>query len=238
MKNPAVKAPVCILAALSVTYVLGFGLNIALSVCMGAAWPDLLASPTGLPVAQLLYNVLGKKGGVAFMALAAAICNFTGASCLQAQARTAFALSRGCSIARALMVDEMLPFSRYLHRVWSRTQTPVIAVWVNVLFCACLGLIDLASFTAITAIFNVSLLSRVLNSGNCDLCRLGLLYSHLLQGICIPRYLIVDSLARAIHTRANLFWKSVMVYKYFGLCLDGFRECNFPISYRTTCHSP
>ena len=35
MKNPAIKAPVGILAALGVTYVLGFGLNIALSVNMG-----------------------------------------------------------------------------------------------------------------------------------------------------------------------------------------------------------
>src|SRR5208282_4949014 len=51
----------------------------------------------------------------------------------------------------------MLPFSKYMHRIWSRTKTPIIAVWVNVLFCACLGLIDLASFTAITAIFNVTL---------------------------------------------------------------------------------
>jgi amino acid transporter len=95
MKNPAIKAPVGILTALGVTYVLGFGLNIALAVCMGPSWPDLLATPTGLPAAQLFYNVLGKNGGIAFVSLSAAICNFTAASCLQAQARTLFALSRG-----------------------------------------------------------------------------------------------------------------------------------------------
>ena len=60
MRNPAIKAPVSILAALGTTYVLGFVLNIALSITMGTAWPDLLASPTGLPVAQIMYNVLGK----------------------------------------------------------------------------------------------------------------------------------------------------------------------------------
>lgn len=95
MKNPAIKAPVAILSALGVTYVLGFVLNIALAIGMGPFWPDLLTTPTGLPMAQMLYNVLGKQGGVAFVALAAAICNFTGASCLQAQARTCFALARG-----------------------------------------------------------------------------------------------------------------------------------------------
>jgi amino acid transporter len=95
MKNPAIKAPISILTALGTTYVLGFCLNIALSITMGSQWPDLLASPTGLPVAQIMYNVLGRRGGVAFIVLSAAICNFTGASCLQAQARTCFALSRG-----------------------------------------------------------------------------------------------------------------------------------------------
>jgi len=95
MSNPAVKAPVGILSALGTTYILGIVLNIVLAITMGSQWPALLTTPTGLPMAQLLYNVLGKQAGIAFLALAAAICNFTGASCLQAQARTAFALSRG-----------------------------------------------------------------------------------------------------------------------------------------------
>ena len=97
MRNPAVKAPVSILTALGVTYILGIGLNIALAFAAGPNWADTLLTPTGLPVAQILYNALGKTGGVAFMSLAAAICNFTAASCLQAQARTLFALSRGYS---------------------------------------------------------------------------------------------------------------------------------------------
>lgn len=95
MKNPALKAPVGILTGLGVTYVLGLGLNIAWAVNSGPNWPDLLSTPTGLPAAQMFYNVLGKHGGVAFTILAALICNFTGASCLQAQARTCFALCRG-----------------------------------------------------------------------------------------------------------------------------------------------
>jgi hypothetical protein len=76
----------------------------------------------------------------------------------------------------------MLPFSKYMHRIWSVTQTPVIAVWVNVFFCACLGLIDLGSYTAIAAIFNVFRRFILLMLGYCDLCRLGLLYPNLLQG--------------------------------------------------------
>ena len=94
IKNPAVKAPVAIISALGTTYVLGWILNIVLCLCMGA-WPDLLLSPTGLPAAQIFYNVLGKKGGITFMVLSTVICNFTGATAIQAQARTLFALARG-----------------------------------------------------------------------------------------------------------------------------------------------
>ena len=94
IKNPAIKAPVAIISALGTTYVLGWILNIVLCLCMGAG-SDLLTSPTGLPAAQIFYNVLGKNGGIIFMALSAVICNFTGATAIQAQARTLFALARG-----------------------------------------------------------------------------------------------------------------------------------------------
>ena len=94
IKNPAVKAPVAIVSALGTTYILGWFLNLVFVISIGS-WPDLLTTPTGLPAAQLFYNALGKKGGIAFMALSAVICNFTGATAIQAQARTLFALARG-----------------------------------------------------------------------------------------------------------------------------------------------
>jgi len=94
IKNPAIKAPIAISSALGTTYVLGWFLNIVFCITMGP-WQDLLVSPTGLAAAQLFYNVLGKNGGIAFMVLATIICNFTGATAIQAQARTLFALARG-----------------------------------------------------------------------------------------------------------------------------------------------
>jgi amino acid transporter len=97
IRNPAIKAPVAIISALGTTYVLGWILNIVFAICMGNAWEDLLSTPTGLPAAQIFYNVLGKKGGIVFMVFSTVICNFTGATALQAQARTLFALARGMS---------------------------------------------------------------------------------------------------------------------------------------------
>jgi amino acid transporter len=53
------------------------------------------------------------------------------------------------------MVDEMVPFSKYIHKIHPYTGTPMVSLWVNIFFCALLGLIDLASYTALSAIFNV-----------------------------------------------------------------------------------
>ena len=74
----------------------------------------------------------------------------------------------------------MVPFSKYIHKISPRTHTPIISVWVNVVFCALLGLIDLASYTAISAIFNVCLFPSMLISDLCYLSRLELLYPYYL----------------------------------------------------------
>ncbi len=76
----------------------------------------------------------------------------------------------------------MLPFSKYMHKISPRTQTPIISVWINVFFCACLGLIDLASYTAIAAIFNVCKPPFSLTIDLCYRSRLELLHSNSLQG--------------------------------------------------------
>jgi amino acid transporter len=105
IKNPAIKAPIAIISALGATYVLGWILNIVLCLCMGTG-SDLLTSPTGLPAAQIFYNVLGKNGGIIFMVLSAVICNFSVATGVQSQARTLFALARGtCLINLGIEVN-------------------------------------------------------------------------------------------------------------------------------------
>jgi len=95
IKDPAIKAPIAIASALGTTYILGWFLNIVFCITAGPGWIELLSTPLGLPAAQLFYNVLGKNGGITFMVLATVICNFTGATAIQAQARTLFALARG-----------------------------------------------------------------------------------------------------------------------------------------------
>jgi amino acid permease (GABA permease) len=144
IQNAAVRAPQAIASALFLSYSLGFLFNIVLAFTMGDV-ADLLSSPTAQPFAQIFYNVLGAPGGILFTLFAFIILNFCGISALQASARTIFAFSR----------DELLPFSKIWIRINSYTQTPLIAVWLNVILAVGISLIGLGSYTAIAAIFNV-----------------------------------------------------------------------------------
>lgn len=89
---------------------------------------------------------MGKTGGIIFTVFAFIILNFTGITALQANARTIWAYSR----------DEMLPGSRFWYKMSKYTGTPIIAVWLNVVFCIAINLVGLGSYTAIEAIFAVT----------------------------------------------------------------------------------
>ena len=145
IKNPSIKAPVAIIAALSTTYVLGWILNLAFVLAMGTDPRSLIDSPTGLPAAQIFYNALGQTGGVAFLALAIIVGNFVVVTALQAQSRTLYALAR----------DEMMPLSHIWRRINPYTGTPIWSVLINGFICILIGLLGFASNLAVQAIFSV-----------------------------------------------------------------------------------
>ena len=64
---------------------------------------------------------------------------------MQAGSRTVWAFSR----------DQMLPLSRVWYKIWRKTDTPVIAVWLYALCCVLVNLIGLGSYIAISAVFEI-----------------------------------------------------------------------------------
>lgn len=64
---------------------------------------------------------------------------------MQAGSRTVWAFSR----------DQMLPLSRVWYKIWHRTNTPVIAVWIYALCCVLINLIGLGSYITIAAVFEI-----------------------------------------------------------------------------------
>ncbi|KAM0273544.1 hypothetical protein ACHAQH_008270 [Verticillium albo-atrum] len=143
-KNPSRVIPTAITSAAAFTYVVGFLYNIVLVFTMGDP-TALAATPTGMPVAQIFYNVFGPGPAVLFTSLAFLVMNFVCIPSIHAGSRTIWAFSR----------DQMLPLSRVWFRMSKHTDTPVPAVWLYVALCASINLFGLGSPVLIAAIFNV-----------------------------------------------------------------------------------
>jgi amino acid transporter len=149
-KNPSHIVPRAITWALGFTYVAGFFFNLILVVCEGDE-SVLMANVVAQPVVQLFYNVTGREGAIFFTVMAFLVMNFVCITAMQAGARTVWAFSR----------DSLLPGSRVWYKIWSRTATPVLAVWLYVLLNILINLIALASYTAVGAIFNTCAIALV-----------------------------------------------------------------------------
>lgn len=161
--DAAIRGPLAIRLAVLVSGVLGLLLNITFGFCLTETYmDDIVGSPTGLPVAQIFLNAGGRSGGTAMLFFVILVQFFTGASALLANARMTYAFAR----------DEALPLSHLWSRVNGMTGTPVNAVWLVVLFCACLNLIGIGSTQTITAVFNLC-------APCLDLSYIAVLFAHL-----------------------------------------------------------
>lgn len=144
--DAAVRGPLAIRLAVLVSGVIGWMLSITFCFCLPDDYlTSIIASPTGLPIAQIFLNAGGRSGGTAMLFFVILVQFFTGASALLANARMTYAFAR----------DDALPFSSVWSKINATTGTPVNAVWFVVVFCACLNLIGIGSTETITAIFNV-----------------------------------------------------------------------------------
>ncbi|KAL1305206.1 hypothetical protein AAFC00_002124 [Neodothiora populina] len=142
--EPEKKAPWAIFLAMALTYIVGWLFTIVLAFTMGEP-TEILASELEQPVIQIFYNNLGRAGAITFAVCAFVILNSCAIAALHSLARTVFAFSR----------DRLIPGSRILKIVDKRTDTPIIAVWWSVFWCAAINLIALGSYEAVSAIFNV-----------------------------------------------------------------------------------
>jgi amino acid transporter len=99
--DAAVRGPVAIQTAVVVSGVLGWLLTVTFCFCMND-YDAIVASPTGLPAAQIFLNAGGRTGGTIMWFFVILVQFFTGCSALLADTRMGFALAR----------DMALPFSR------------------------------------------------------------------------------------------------------------------------------
>ncbi|KAI5776896.1 amino acid permease [Geopyxis carbonaria] len=143
--DAAIRGPVAINTAVITSGLIGWMLTVTFCFCLGDL-EDTIATPTGMPVAQIFLNAGGRVGGTAMWCFVILIQMFTGISAMLACTRMAYAFAR----------DGAFPFSPFWSRVSTRTQTPINSVWLVVFCCCLLNLIGLGSTQTIVAIFNIT----------------------------------------------------------------------------------
>lgn len=113
---------------------------------MGTDLNAILTSPIGQPMAQILYNSLGKSGALALWCFVILVQYMMGSSCLLVGSRQTFAFTR----------DGALPFSQYLYHINGYTRTPVNTVWFDAALALAIGLLAFAGTQAIDAVFTIA----------------------------------------------------------------------------------
>lgn len=140
--NAQVAVPFGIITSIGACWVLGF----AVLCCLAATMPDdfttILNSPIGQPMAQIIYNALGKKWTIAIVVLMSVAQLLMLLSIMVATSRQTWAFAR----------DGALPFSRFVRQVHGPTGIPRYAILFSGLVASaitCLVMIDEAAGQAV-----------------------------------------------------------------------------------------
>lgn len=145
--NASVSAARGIVRAIWVSWVAGFVLLAGLTFAI-QDYAGTQKSATGVPPAQILIDALGTGGATAMLLIVITAQLFCGNAEVAAASRMVFAFSR----------DGALPGSRLWQRVSTRTQTPVLAVWLSVGVACLLALPSLYSETAYGAVTAINVI--------------------------------------------------------------------------------
>jgi len=143
--DAAIRGPVAINTAVVASGLIGWMLTVTFCFCLGDL-ESTIATPTGMPVAQIFLNAAGVRGATVMWSFVILIQFFTGISAMLACTRMAYAFSR----------DGAFPFSAFWSRINPTTHTPINSVWLVVTCCVCLDLIGLGSTQTIVGIFNIT----------------------------------------------------------------------------------
>ncbi|ODV94914.1 hypothetical protein PACTADRAFT_50761 [Pachysolen tannophilus NRRL Y-2460] len=144
-RNATKSVPIGIIGSISACFSLGFFICIVVGACIRTDIDAVIGTAFGQPMAQIVYDSLGKNWAIAFMSLIAACQWLMGASILTAISRQIWAFSR----------DNGLPFSKYIKVVNKKLSTPLRAVWFGGILSLIMGLLCLIGTTAADALFSL-----------------------------------------------------------------------------------
>lgn len=144
VKKAAVAAPVAIFVAVVGTGMIGWLLNVVLVLCMGDIGD--LPGPSGSAFLSIMNLRMGKVGALILWVPVMSVAFFTVQTALQANSRTFYAFSR----------DGGLPDRGLFGKLNKTTHTPINAVWLVVFIAILMGVLNFASYIAVSAIFSMT----------------------------------------------------------------------------------
>jgi amino acid permease (GABA permease) len=147
--DASVSGPRGIVMSIFVSLIAGWVLLIGVTFAI-QNYDEELASPTGVPPAQIFIDAVGDTGGKLLLLIVIVAQLFCGMSSVTANSRMVYAFSR----------DGALPAASIWHRINKRTRTPTNAIWLAAAGAFVLGLPYLwntAAYAAVTSIAVIGL---------------------------------------------------------------------------------
>ncbi|KAI9480465.1 MAG: amino acid/polyamine transporter I [Benjaminiella poitrasii] len=151
-RDAARSAPRGILYAVGAAAITGFVFMLSINFCIQDFQRQIVETTMSPQMTQVFLDGVGYKWTVVFTVIIMGAMFFSGSALTLGSSRMIYAFAR----------DGATPFSRWLSIVNRSTQTPIFAVWANVLFAAIVGLLYIVNETAFNAIVSINTIASSL----------------------------------------------------------------------------
>jgi amino acid transporter len=146
-KNSQSGSPFGILVSVAANAISGLVFLVAISFMVTDFDRQILSENAMQPqMVQVFYDGVGPAWTMVFLVFVMISIFFCGSALLLGSSRMVYAFAR----------DGAMPFSKQLHSLNKRTQSPINAVWMNVLVAGIVGILYIINSTAYEAIVSVN----------------------------------------------------------------------------------
>jgi amino acid transporter len=146
------SAPRGILYAIGTAAIVGFIFLVAVNFCVQDFQRQIIDTEIYPTMTQVFLDGVGYKWTVVFTTIVMGAMFFSGSALTLGSSRMVYAFAR----------DGAMPFSYYLKQIHPKSQTPIYAVWFNVIFAIIVGLLYIINETAFNAIVSVNTIASSL----------------------------------------------------------------------------
>ncbi|KAI8376636.1 amino acid/polyamine transporter I [Choanephora cucurbitarum] len=151
-RDAARSAPKGILYAIGAAAITGFVFMLSVNFCVQDFERQIVKTTLSPQMTQVFLDGVGYQWTIVFTVVVMGAMFFSGSALTLGSSRMIYAFAR----------DGGVPFSRWLSQINQSTQTPVYAVWANIIFAAVVGLLYIVNETAFNAIVSVNTIASSL----------------------------------------------------------------------------